>query len=92
MVTKLIKGIEPLPMDNQILAAIEKNTRPDLGGNVMALGVRNTHGQIYRSIKVSGLSNFMGVVTALQALGLVDELEHETTMRDGCDAIFALGA
>ena len=89
MTNKLIKGVEPLAMDEQILAAIEENTRPDLGGNVMAIGVRNAQGQLYRTVKVSGLSNFMGVIGALQGLGLTDELEHETSMRDGCDAIFS---
>ena len=92
MTTKLIKGVEPLAMDHQILAAIEENTHPDLGGNAMSIGVRNAAGQIYRTVKVSGLANFMGVVGALQGLDLVDELEHETTMRDGCDAIFSAAA
>lgn len=88
MTTKLIKGVEPLAIDHEVLAAIKKNTRQDLGGTVMVIGIRNAAGQLYRTAKVSGLSNFMGVVGALQDLDLVDELEHETTMREGCDAIF----
>ena len=89
MTTKLIKGVEPLAMDSQILAAIEDNTHPDLGGTVMVIGVRNGAGKLYRTAKVAGLASFMGVVGALQDLGLTDELEHETGMREGCDAIFS---
>lgn len=88
MRTKVIKGVAPLANDEEILAAIQGEAKPQLGGKVMVVGIRNDAGIIYRSIHTAGLTEFLGVVEVLGDLELVDELEFETEMREGCDAIF----
>ena len=89
MQTQLIQGTDPRTNDQQVLAAVKAQAGGDGGGNTMVIGVRNDGGVLYRRIHVTGLGNFLGAVGALQGLGMRDELEHQDTMRDGCDAIFA---
>ena len=89
MQTQIIDGTSPRANDQQVVAAVKAKARGNGGGATMVIGVRNETGAIYRRFHVTGLGDFMGAVGALQDLGLNDELSNETSMRDGCDAIFA---
>lgn len=89
MDSKIIKGKSPLPNDNEILAALAKNADRTLGGNRMVIGVRNEALEIYRTVKTDGLPDFMAAIGVFNDFGMVDELEHLSDMRDGCDAIFS---
>lgn len=88
MDTKIIKGKSPLANDGEIVAALEKNTARTLGGKRMLIGVRNDAGEIYRTVKADGVDGFLAAVTIFQNLGLVNELQSLTGVRDGFNAIF----
>ena len=89
MDTKVIKGISPLTNDNEILLALQNKSDRNLGGNRMTVGVRNDARQIYRTVDTNGLTGFMAVIGVFENFAMVDELQHEDFMRDGCDAIFS---
>lgn len=73
--------------DAAIVQALTKASF-DGGGYTMVIGIRNESGQIYRRVTAVGMSDFMGCINALLALGLSDEMADVKTMREGCDAIF----
>lgn len=89
MRTQIIDGANPRTNDQDVVTAVEAQARGNGGGATMVIGVRNEGGALYRRFHVTGLGDFMGAVGALQDLGMQDELANETTMREGCDAIFA---
>jgi hypothetical protein len=88
MDTKIIKGKSPLANDGDIVAALEKNTARSLGGKRMLIGVRNDAGEIYRTVKADGVDGFLAAVGIFENLGLVNELQSLTGVRDGFNAIF----
>jgi hypothetical protein len=89
MKIKRIAGTDPrndhAQIDKELLAA----AKPQLGGKTMVVGIRNEAGHIYLTAKSEGLSEFLQVVERLGDFGLVDELEHQSGMWEGCDAIFS---
>ena len=91
MDTKIIKGKSLLPNDSEILAALTKKSNRTLGGNRMVIGVRNSALEIYRTVKTDGLPDFMAAIDVFNDFGMLDELEHLSDMREGCDAIFSTG-
>lgn len=88
MDTKIIKGKSPLANDGDIVAALGKNTVRALGGKRMLIGVRNDAGEIYRTVKADGVDAFLAAVSIFESLGLVNELQNLTSVRDGFNAIF----
>ena len=88
MDTKIIKGKSPLANDGDLLAALEKNTARSLGGKRMLIGVRNDAGEIYRTVKAEGIDAFLAAVSIFESLGMVNDLQSLTGVRDGFNAIF----
>ena len=88
MDTKIIKGKSPLAKDGDIVAALASNTARSLGGKRMVIGVRNDAGEIYRTVKADGVDGFLAAVTIFENLGMVNELQSLTSVRDGFNAIF----
>jgi hypothetical protein len=88
MDTKIIKGKSPLANDGEIVATLGKNTVRSLGGKRMLIGVRNDAGEIYRTVKADGIDGFLAAVSIFESLGLVNELQNLTSVRDGFNAIF----
>jgi len=60
----------------------------DSSGNTMVVAIENESGEIYRTITVSGLGDFMSVVGFLQRLKLVDKLEDALGPIGGFDCRF----
>lgn len=89
MRTKLMQGTAPRANDQQVTALMDAEANAHDGGQAMVVGVRNEAGQLYRAIEATGMGQFIGMTSGLQALGLRDELQHTMGMREGCDAIFA---
>jgi hypothetical protein len=88
MKTTLVKGVAVAGFDAKILEIVQAEEF-DGGGHNMTFGIRNEAGAIYRRITMTGLTELMGVVTALQRAGFVDELADSTRMKDGCDGIWS---
>lgn len=91
IVSTLIDGKEVAEFDAEITDKFKmqpgsmKATRDER----MQVGVRNSNGDIYRAIGVTGMNEFLGVVEHLVDIGLVDELKDEMSARHGYDAIFS---
>jgi hypothetical protein len=88
--TALIPGAAPDAIDSTILTKLDAEATDlrTVHRQNMKIGIRNQDGAIYRVIGTTGLDYFMEVIFELQRLKLVDELEIESGMREGCDAIF----
>ena len=87
MQTKLLKGIEPLSIDKEILAVTKKNASPWDAGDSYRLAIRNASGVIYRVIECDSLGIYMGLEQCIEALGLLNEVPKPGTV-SGFDAIF----
>lgn len=91
MRTKIADGIEPLAIDQKILALIEEETDPyGPGPGTDVFGVRNAQGQIYRRIQTEGARECVAVITGLQALGLTNEMKATDSPRERCTGIFSM--
>lgn len=89
-VTHLVEGKDMAEYDSEITDKFEMQTGS--GRNVrnarMQVGLRNSKGEIYREVGITGLSEFLSFVQYLQDIGLVDELAAASEPRRGYDAIF----
>ena len=90
MQTTLFIGKDVANFDGQITdkLLLEVGTKETVNSERMQIGIRNENGDIYRAIGVTGLGDFLDCVTKLQQIGLIDELEKESSGRHGYDAIF----
>lgn len=89
MQTKLIAGTEVRADDTDILEAIAQDEDGfEHGGSTMVIGIRNSAGNIYRTIHTEGLREFTHTVARLQGADLM-ELSHARDMWEGYDAIFS---
>ena len=57
-------------------------------GRIMKIGFLNESGEIYRSLEVSGLTDFMEAINKILKFGLKDTIEDEIFPVNGFDAIF----
>lgn len=88
MQTQLIQGTQLGERDAEIMRIIEKQTDPHGGGSIgMRIAIRNSSGEIYRTITTQGLGEFMGVTQAILSAGYTDELGAAQFPVDGHDAI-----
>lgn len=91
IVSTLIDGKEAAEFDSEITDKFEMQlgsiqaTRNER----MQVAVRNSNGDIYRAIGVTGMNDFLAIVEHLAEIGLVDELENQNNSRHGYDAIFS---
>jgi hypothetical protein len=82
-----VKDVEIGPHDDKISEVYRYHTENDLGGTEMTISIKNESGEVYRKISVSGLSNYIGTVTKIANLGLIDL--HKDLMRASPDSLFA---
>lgn len=91
IITYLSDGIEAAEFDSEITKKfdMQAGAMNAIRAQHMQVGIRNGKGDIYRSIGVTGLGEFLSIVQHLTDIGLVDELKDETGVRNGYDAIFS---
>jgi len=90
-VTHRVDGTSAAEYDSEITDKFEMtagSTR-DVRNARMQVGLRNSSGEIYRDVGITGLSEFIGFVQHLQNIGLVDELAASSGPRGGYDAVFS---
>lgn len=87
----LLAGKEVAEFDNEITSKfdLEEASMNAVRDQRMQVGIRNSNGEIYRAIGVTGLGEFLSVVEYLADIGLVDELKDAAGSRGGYDAIFS---
>ncbi len=87
----LLAGKEVAEFDNEITGkfGLEEGSMDAVRDQRMQVGIRNSKGEIYRAIGVTGLGEFLSVVQYLAEIGLVDELKDATGFRGRYDAIFS---
>lgn len=92
MQTKTIDGVEPLALDQKILALIDKEADPfGPGIGVAILGIRNTSGEIYRRIEAVGVKETFGIINGLEALGFINEMTgYDAAPVERCNGVFSL--
>jgi hypothetical protein len=91
MVTHITAQKEVAEFDNEIIERFDMHggSMADVRAERMQIGIRNSRGEIYRSIGVTGMGEFLSLVQHLVDIGLVDELASATNARGGYDAIFS---
>jgi hypothetical protein len=91
MITHLIQQIDIAEFDSEIAEkfGLTAGSMEDVRAERMQVGLRNSKGEIYRAIGITGLTEFLGLVRHLEDIGLVDELAAATSARGGYDAIFS---
>jgi hypothetical protein len=90
MVTHLVVQKDVAEFDNEIVERFEMHvgSMEDVRAERMQVGIRNSSGEIYRAIGITGMGEFLSLVQHLADIGLVDELAAATNARGGYDAIF----
>lgn len=74
--------------DTAITEALQKIDF-DGGGTTMVIAVENRDGQVYRLIKVEGMSNYLDTVHAITVLGFKDLIgPYSPTSKEGYDNRF----
>jgi hypothetical protein len=91
VITHLVDQKEIAEFDSEITEKFDMavGSIDDVRAERMQIGIRNSKGEIYRAIGITGLGEFMSLVQHLADIGLVDELEAATKARGGYDAIFS---
>lgn len=91
IVSTLLSGKEIAEFDEEVTGKLDMETGSieAVRAEHMQLGLRNSNGEIYRAIGVTGLGEFLSIVQYLADIGLVDELKDATAPRGGYDAIFS---
>lgn len=74
MESKRIKGVDPLAIDKQVLAVVKKYASEWDGGDTYCLAIRNSAGEIYRTIHIDSSGICEHVEGGLHALGLRKEV------------------
>lgn len=89
-ITHLVEGKDEAEYDSEITDKFEMQTGSarNVRNARMQVGLRNSKGDIYREVGITGLSEFLSFVQYLQDIGLVDELAAASGPRGGYDAIF----
>jgi hypothetical protein len=89
-VTRLVEGKDVAEYDGEITDKFEMQmgSARDVRNARMQVGLRNSKGEIYRDVGITGLSEFLSFVQYLQDIGLIDELAAASGPRGGYDAIF----
>jgi len=89
--TTLIEGKPLAEFDATVLHAMNliPPTPPAVSAERLLVGIRNEHGDVYRVIRVSGLSNFLSLIGKLHDLGFTDELAESYGDKQGFDAIIS---
>lgn len=89
-VTHRVEGTNMAEFDIEITDRFEMKAgcSRDVRNARMQVGLRNSNGEIYRDVGITGLSDFLGFVQHLQDIGLVDELAASSGPRGGYDAVF----
>lgn len=89
-VTHRVEGTTEAEYDTEVTDKFKMGvgSARDVRNARMQVGLRNSNGDIYRNVGITGLSEFLGFAQHLQALGLVDELAASSSPRGGYDAIF----
>lgn len=91
VVTHLVEQKEIAEFDSEITEQLDMSagSMEDVRAERMQVGIRNSKGEIYRAIGLTGLGEFLSLVQHLADIGLVDELAAATKARGGYDAIFS---
>lgn len=89
METKRIKGVDPLTIDKKILAVVKEHATPFDCGDTFRLGIRNSAGQIYRTIFIDSSGTCEFVEGGLHALGLRKEVGGDRSV-DRLYAVYVL--
>jgi hypothetical protein len=89
--THLVEQKEIAEFDSEITEKFDMPlcSMEDVRAQRMQIGIRNSKGELYRAVGVTGLSEFLRLVQHLADIGLVDELAAATKARGGYDAIFS---
>ncbi|WP_156328181.1 MULTISPECIES: hypothetical protein [unclassified Massilia] len=89
-ITHLVEGKDVAEYDSEITDKFEMQagSASNVRNARMQVGLRNSKGEIYREVGITGLSEFLSFVQYLQDIGLVDELAAASGPRGGYDAIF----
>lgn len=83
MPTQTISGVNPLPIDHQILALIDDESDNPHAGNTRGIAILNAEGQLYRMIFCSTPGRAYATVGRLMSLGLIDRVDfNDSTFRD----------
>lgn len=92
MKTALIPATKIGNLDERILQKLKAKTAEmhAIKKERMIVGIRNEYHQIYRVIGITGLEDFLYVISELSSWNLIDELEDATGPKDGYDAIFRM--
>jgi hypothetical protein len=90
LVTYLVEGKDVAEYDSEITDKFKMQTGSarDVRNAHMQVALRNSKGEIYRDVGITGLSEFLSFVQYLQDIGLVDELATASGPRGGYDATF----
>ncbi|WP_325891087.1 hypothetical protein [Grimontia sp. NTOU-MAR1] len=83
MKTNRVDNHEPLDIDEKLTTWISRQPENPYGGPEYRVGILNNQGQVYRSISVEGLGDYVGLDQNLKKFGLA-----ETKTQRGFDALF----
>jgi hypothetical protein len=91
IVTHMTAQKDIAEFDDEIIERFDmhEGSMEDVKAERMQIGIRNSKGEIYRSIGITGMSEFLGLIQHLVDIGLVDELAAANNSRGGYDAIFS---
>jgi hypothetical protein len=91
MVTHMDAKKDVAEFDHEIIERFDMHggSMEDVRAERMQIGIRNSKGEIYRSIGITGMNEFLSLIQHLIDIGLVDELASATNARGGYDAIFS---
>ena len=91
VITHLVEQKEIAEFDSEITSKFDMpvGSLENVRAERMQVGIRNSKGEIYRAIGITGLGEFLSLVQHLAGIGLVDELAAATKARGGYDAIFS---
>ena len=91
VITHLVELKEIAEFDREITEKFDMavGAMEDVRAERMQVGIRNSKGEIYRAVGITGLGEFLSFVGHFSDLGLVDELAVATRARGGYDAIFS---
>jgi len=84
-VTQRVNGTSAAEYDSEITDKFQMTVASvrDVRNARMQVGLRNSTGDIYRDVGITGLSDFLSFVQYLQDIGLVDELAASSHPRGG---------
>lgn len=89
MRTRLIEGRLPSRLDRDLLLDLEFiKVPPDiLAREAFLIGVRDEHGDVYRTVEIHGATNAAYVIAQLRELGYWDEPPNFQEAELGCDVM-----